>query len=298
MRKHAVIIVNPVSGAARAGERIQALVQSLEQEGAIPDIRRTEAPGHARCLAGTCCRDADVILSVGGDGTLNEIICGLADAGSNTPIALFPTGTANVVAKELGLPAATDALARVAVHGRVRELDLVSAVNGAGVQRYFVMCAGAGLDAIAVERVARTRRESGISMLSYFLPAAGAVRDYAFCRMRVMVDGREVDVESTFTIVANMRRYGGPFSFFGSIRPDDGLLHVCCMHARSRLDLAYFAVRALLGRMPGTRGVKHYSGRSVRITADGRIPVQMDGDPGGELPVSLDLLPHAVRICV
>ena len=298
MPKRVTIILNPASGSARAQEQGQVLVQYLQQAGARLTLCETKAPGHGRHLAGTCCNDADVIISVGGDGTLNEIISGLADVGSRTPVALFPTGTANVVAKELGLPIATSELARIAVHGQVRELDLASAIDQAGTQRYFVMCAGVGLDAIAVGRVAATRQGKGISMLNYFIPAARAAWNYAFSSMRVMVDGREVDTESTFTIVANMQRYGGPFRFFGPISPDDGLLQVCCMHARSRLDLVRLAILSFLGRVPGARRVKHYSGLSVEIEAKERIPIQVDGEPAGELPIRLKLLPRAVRFCV
>ncbi len=292
MRKTAVIIVNPASGKGAALAKAGKACAILKKGGVKAGLFRTGGPGHGRELAKKFAATADVLVSVGGDGTLNEVVNGVIDARSGTPIAMVPAGTANVAARELGLPEDFVAQVELAAGGGVRRLDL-----GCSRTRCFMMCAGAGLDAAIVDTLSRRRSGRSIRMGSYVIPTLRTARCYPFPAVRVTVDGALVDASAAFVVVGNMGWYGGIFRLFKDASPEDGLLDVCCFHGKSIPELARYAWSAYWDRLHQSKGVSTYRGKQIRLEADDRVPLQIDGDPGGELPVSFTVLPKAVSFC-
>ncbi len=299
-RRRAVIIVNPVSGRATARKRAGEVEQLLIREGVAVTLHATTGPGSGREIAAAVADDCDVIVSVGGDGTLNEVLNGIVDAGAETPVTPVPTGTANVVAQDLGLPRDLPSLARIAAGGRTRSLDL----GWAGTPqprrggRRFVMCAGVGFDAAIVAAVHDRRSPRGITISAYYLPAVRVLCQYPFPPMRVIVDGVTVEELSTFTIIGNLRGYGGPFRFFNTARADDGILDVCCFHGRGTLTFLRYGWGAWRHSLHRHGDVTFHRGTTIEISAEQPVPVQVDGDPYGELPMRFEVLPAAVRFCV
>ena len=293
MRKTAIIIVNPYSGKGIALRKAREARRILEKAGLFAEIFPTGGPGHGRELAAKHAGSVDVLVSVGGDGTLNEVVNGVVNADSETPVAIVPTGTANVVARELGLPKDFGCQVMLAVESDVRRLDL-----GCAGDRCFTMCAGAGLDAAIVDAVSRRRTERGITMLNYLIPAVREAALYRYPAIAVIVDGVLVDESSTFTVVGNMKRYGGLFRLFKDATPDDGLLDVCCLHGRSIAELARYAWSAYRERLHELKGVTCYRGKQITLEAADRVLLQIDGDPGGELLATFEVLPLAVTFCV
>jgi len=291
-RKTAAIIVNPFSGKGLALATALEALFILKQAGVNVEIVKTLGPGHAREFAGNFASSVDVLVSVGGDGTLNEVANGVIEAGSVTPIAVVPTGTANVVARELALPKDLKAQVMLAVEGRVRRLDM-----GCAGGHHFAMCAGAGLDAAIVEAVARRRSEQGIGMWHYVAPAIREAWDYRYPPLRVTVDGAPVDESATFVVVGNISRYGGLFRLFEDASPEDGLLHVCCFHGRRLPDLMRYAWAAFRGSLSKLGDVDYYRGKRITLASDENVPVQIDGDPGSKLPMTLTVRPKAVSFC-
>ena len=292
-RKTAAIIVNPFSGKGLALATALEALSILKQAGVNVELVKTRGPGHARELAGDRASSVDVLVSVGGDGTLNEVANGVIEAGSVTPITVVPTGTANVVARELALPKDIETQVMLAAKGRVRRLDM-----GCAGGHHFAMCAGAGLDAAIVEAVARRRSEQGISMWHYVTPAIREAWNYQYPPLRVTVDGASVDESATFVVVGNIGRYGGLFRLFEDASPEDGLLDVCCFHGRRLPDLMRYAWAAFRGSLSKLGDVDYYRGKRIALASDENVPVQIDGDPGSKLPLTLTVLPKAVSFCV
>ena len=293
MRKSAAIIVNPVSGKGAALRKAYSARRILDQAGLEVTLHSTKAAGHGRMLAAEKSGYADVLVSVGGDGTLNEVINGVLDSGSDTPIAIIPTGTANVVSLDLGLPKNFDSLVKLAIESPIRRLDI-----GRAGDRIFIMCAGVGLDAAIVENISFTRSNHGFTILSYVPPILKEVFRYSFTPMRVIVDGEVVDESSTFTVIGNMRRYGGPFRFFREAAPDDGVLDVCCLHGRKTIDLIHYMWGAFKQNLQTFIDVTYYRGKEITVEADKRVLVQVDGDRGGQLPMTFTILPGAAAFCI
>ncbi|MFZ7112881.1 MAG: diacylglycerol/lipid kinase family protein [Desulfatiglandales bacterium] len=292
MRKKLIIIVNPVSGKGVALEKAGEAKRILRRVGVEADLIQTRSPGHARQLSAKWADCADVLISVGGDGTLNELVNGVVDAASDTPIAVIPTGTANVVARELGLPKGLEAQVMIAAEGPLRRLDL-----GRAGDRCFAMCAGAGFDAAVVKAVSERRTRLGISMFSYVIPVIREALGYPYPAMRVLVDGAVADESASFVVVANMGLYGGVFRLFNHALPDDGRLDVRCFRGKGVRDLFRYAWAAYWGRLDDLMDVSSYQGTDISLEADKDVPIQIDGDPGGNLPVSIVCLPKAVSFC-
>lgn len=293
MRNCAAVIVNPASGRGSASDTARRMATRLHNDGMAVDVLETVAPGHAHSYAERLASTVDVLVSVGGDGTLNEIVNGVIDSGEDKPVAVVPSGTANVVSHELGLPGSLDQLADIVREGAVRRIDL-----GMAGDRRFIMCAGIGFDAQIVELVSQQRGGDGIMMLDYALPTMQTLMGYRFPQMRVEVNGEVVEDAATFVVIGNMRRYGGPFRLFSEATPDDGMLDICCLHGDKILDLLRYSWSAFWHALPAEVDVSYHKAEHCRIDADSPVLVQVDGDRGGQLPMEFRVLPGAVGFCV
>jgi diacylglycerol kinase family enzyme len=181
----------------------------------------------------------------------------------------------------------------LAIDSSVSLLDL-----GRAGDRFFIMCSGAGFDAAIVDTISRTRTQSGITMLSYIMATLRETFKYPFPRMRVTIDGKEFDKDSTFVVIANMKRYGGVFRLCRDASPDDGMLDVCCLHGGKIRDLVRYAWGAFRENLMDFNDIAFYRGRQIKLEADERVLVQVDGDRGGELPMLFTIMPGAVSFCV
>jgi YegS/Rv2252/BmrU family lipid kinase len=292
-RKKAIMVVNPASGRGGALSLARKAQRMLEGEGLECPLFQTLGPGHGREVARNQGNKIDVLVSVGGDGTLNEVVNGLADIGSDTPIAIIPAGTINVVFKELGLPRDFQSQVRLALESDLRRLDL-----GLVDQRYFVLCAGAGFGSSVIHAMTRKRSSRRMTPLRFVPLIINEAFRYRFPSMEVRVDGVLAERRSNYTVVGNMSLYGGIFRLFSRADPEDGLLDVCCLQAGKMWDLGRFAWAAYQQRLHRMKGVSYYQGKSIILESNDPVLFQIDGDPCGSLPVSIQVVPRAVTFCL
>lgn len=293
MRRSAAIIVNPVSGRGQTLKKAEKACRYLEKAGMKIYFLPTLYQGHGRFLAREHALQVEVLISVGGDGTLNEVINGLSDVRADIPIAIIPAGTANVVARELNIPGDLETQLSIAVAGPTRKLDL-----GLADDRIFIMAAGIGLDAEIVTRIAQKRDHKGISKLNYVAPVFHTIFHYTYPPMRIIVDGKMADETATFTLVGNCSLYGGHFHPFRNADPTDHLLDVCAMHIKKPGDWLQYARYGLLRSFSTCPDMAHYQGREIQVLSLDAVKVQIDGDPAGRLPMNFSILPEAVSFCV
>jgi len=294
MRETAAVIVNPIAGKRDGLRRAESVLRILEKAGLRAVSLETRRPGHGRELAREHAKRVQVLVCVGGDGTLNEVVNGLMDASSETPVAVIPAGTANMVSKELGLPPDLSSQVRPAVEGGLCWIDL-----GCTGERFFLLCAGAGFDAAVVEAMARKRQGRAISLRSYLPLVMAKMFQYPFPPIRVKVDGNLVDEETILAVVGNMPRYGGFFKLFRDATPQDGFLDVCCFKRKSPINFVRHAYSAYRGSLHEVEGdVAFHRGKEIILDSEGRVPFHVDGDPFGELPARIHVVPRAVSLCV
>jgi diacylglycerol kinase (ATP) len=297
--KAILLIRNPIAGRRRRG-LVDAVVRQVRTQGWTVDLVDTEAVGDARRLAETC--DAaryGVIAVAGGDGTINEVVNGLAHRSGDAPaLAIVPLGTANVLAHELGLSFKAAAIARTMVAGRALLVRPGEACNG-GAPRCFSLMAGAGFDAKVVAGVsAPLKRRLGRG--AYVWRSMIETRRYRPVRYEVEIDG--VRYEAASVIVTRGRLYAGPYVVAPLATLSDPLLHVCLFERWGRSHTLRFGFALLTGRLPRAGGYRVIAGREVKVSVlsdagePGTQPVQIDGDDALTLPISINLASGAVRL--
>lgn len=293
MRERIRIIANPVSGKGRGIRKAREVAELLRARGCAAELVETRQAGDARRLAS----EADgcaAVAAVGGDGTVNEVLNGLPDGPA---IAMIPSGTANVLAKELGLPRSPAGLARVLADGREIRWDLaVDRVSG----RKVLLFASAGYDAHVVH-VFHAARKGPIRMWQYILWGLKGILGFEAPRIAVELDGRTVATDASWVQVSNVAAYGGPLVFTPRARPDDGRFEVMVLRGGGRRDVVRMFWRGVVGWALGIDlrlgGLSFHGARRVRLSStQGLVPVQVDGDPGGHLPVDLELVPGGARV--
>src|SRR6202041_124410 len=212
----ALLIYNPTSGRRRNRRfaEIEQSVRILKEAGINVEVAPTTSRGHAKELARHAVeQNRGMVIACGGDGTVNEIMNGLA--GSNVPMAVLPAGTANILAKELGIPWDIPQAARLISGGTIRRVALGVAIPAEGRHtdqvpaegRYFLCVAGAGPDGAIVNGVdGDLKKRAGI--LAYWLEGMRQVFKYGFPEMRVHSNGEER--RATIVVVGRTVNYGGP----------------------------------------------------------------------------------------
>ncbi|MDR2463150.1 MAG: diacylglycerol kinase family lipid kinase [Verrucomicrobiales bacterium] len=277
------IIFNPTA----KGERAKKSADKIRRRFPGAEFHQTGAVGHARELARAAAdRGCGKVVAVGGDGTVNEVVNGIA--GTGAALGILPLGTANVFALELGLPADLEAAADVIVSGRVREVDLARAN-----EHYFIQLAGVGFDAEAVQATDFGVKKK-IGVLSYFLSVLQvAVRTPP--TLTVTTPEGRVE-EGSFVLIGNGRYYGGPFTIFPGAKLDDGLLEVCLFKRRSHMDLLHYFQGILCGTHTKFEDIEYFQARALTVTADREVPMEVDGELAGVAPVRFNVSGEKLRV--
>ena len=291
-----LVIFNPTAG-NRAQRRLAEWLAALERLGAPVSLSETKAPRHAEALARAADPAlVDAVVAAGGDGTINEVVNGLAQ--SSLPLGILPLGTANVLAGEIGLPNRPSDLARVLAFAPARPVWPGEAWGADMAGRRFLIMAGIGFDADVVEALdlplKRRLARLGLGKLAYVASIMGRLRDYRPCSYRAELDG--VAVEGASLVAAKAHFYGGLFVLAPAARLDDPAFQVVLFGRGGRgAVLGYMAAMAagMLRRCPSVRIV---AARQVRLSEPPGAAVQIDGDIHVRLPVTLRIAPTPLQL--
>lgn len=285
--RRVVLLANPAAGLRRGRDVAEAVRRAVAPHARTVEVVRTRGPGDAKTLAADAARlGSDLVLAIGGDGTAHEAANGLV--GTSTVLGVAPAGTMNLLARVLGLPLDAVRAAELVVRaGRVIEVR-----PGRAGERHFLLMAGIGFDAFVLNRLLAAGAK--IRLRDYALGAMGTVLRYGFPSVALEADG--IAMTGHTAIVGRSALYGG----FLRPTPDASLL-------REELDLCLFSgtrvtmVRAIpalwSGGHVGREGV--VSGAFRRVDArstDGTVPMQLDGEPAGFLPTTLDVADATLRL--
>jgi diacylglycerol kinase (ATP) len=286
--KKATIIVNPISSRINYPDCVNRIERELNRKGHQVVIRPTSAPLEAIDLARRAEGEgSELIISVGGDGTLNEVINGISSQA--TKLGIIPTGLSNVLAMELGIPARLDGAIRVISDGHTRLIDL-GIVN----ERLFSTMVSVGLDAEAV-RVVNSGWKKYIGRYAYHLAGAKALISFQPSPFILRTEeGQEISGQSV--VVSNASFYGGPHKINPAARVDDGLLHCCLFEKGGRRDYARYFFGVLRNKHHTFDDVHLIKTVGVRIDTPG-MPIQADGDYIGRTPARIRILPERLTVC-
>ena len=281
--KPIVVILNPKA----RSEKAQSLVEDVTRLADSVVVRMTRSAADARRLAVQAVNEGfETVVAAGGDGTVNDIVNGLA--GSNVTLGLLPLGTMNVFAGELGIPANNLRKSwEIIKAGHVRRIDL-----GRANDRYFVQLAGVGLDAQVVQETTWKLKKS-IGPLSYLVNAAQIASRKP---PKLVVEWAGRSDSGSFVLVGNGRFYGGPFTIFKDARIDDGLLDVLIFKNLGYLDIVRYLQGILFGTHTQMPDVEYFQTPSVTVRSDEEVPVEVDGEVIGSVPVRFRLSSKKLKV--
>ncbi len=277
------IIFNPKARSEKSRD-LASVLRELAPEARL--IMTTE-PGEARQLA----KDAAlagfrIVAAAGGDGTVNEVANGLA--GSASALGVLPIGTMNVFSKEHDLPEKLDEAWDVIRGGHLREIDLLAA-NGT----HFIQLAGVGLDAQVVKETTWESKKS-LGPLSYLISAAQIA---ARTPPKLIIEAGGKTSEGSFVLIGNGRYYGAKIILFPKARVDDGMLDVLIFKNIGYLDIVKYLAGVLVGWHTGMDGVEYFQVAEATVRSAEEVPVEVDGELSGALPVTFRVA-GKLRLCV
>jgi diacylglycerol kinase (ATP) len=282
--KDTIVILNP----AARGARMQRLRKQAEHLARGTIVCATTRAGEAETLARHAVTEGyKRIVAAGGDGTINEIVNGIA--GHNVTLGLLPLGTMNVFATELGLPVndLSDCW-KIIERNRTHRVDLPRANR-----KHFVQLAGVGLDAQAVKETSRGFKRN-FGPLSYLISAVQiASRTPPVLRIE---SEDAVATEGSFVLVGNGRLYGGRFPFFKEAVMDDGLLDVIVFKRLNYVDIIRYLQDVVFTPQISSPEVEYFQTRHLRVTSDETVPVEIDGELVGNCPVDFKIRAGGLRV--
>ena len=282
-------IINPSAGQGKYKRIIHAIRRVLSATNLQYEINVLQYRGEAAAIAKKAADSHDIVVAVGGDGTVNEVLNGVV--GTKAVLGIIPAGTGNGFARGIGLPLRPEEACKVLVGGEIRDIDV-----GRANERYFLGTAGVGFDAL-IAKAAGERLGPMRGMWLYFV--SGALVFYRFNPplIRVDIDSKVINVSPLLIAIANTRRYGGSALIAPDASPDDGLFDVCVIQRMSAARLVWNLPRLFTGRHVSMHDVEIYKGRNITIDAPRPSPVHLDGEAVEDRSnMQFILMPKAVRM--
>ncbi len=284
-----MLVFNPNAGQTEAHEReLSGAAEVWREHGWQVTIEPTRAAGDGQRLARMAADQGyDLVVAAGGDGTINEVINGLA--GTATALAPLPLGTMNVWARELRLPMQPRAAAAAICAWHPHVIDL-----GRAGDRYFLLMAGIGFDA-AITAGIRPDEKRRLGALAYVIRGIAQTLRVRGARARLIIDGRPISSRVLMVVVGNTQLYGGLVKITHRASIDDGMLDVAVFKGDNGLSAVRRLIAILRRRYSEDPEIAYYRARSVHVSARPRLPVQVDGDSIGQTPMTFEVVPGALR---
>lgn len=291
-RKTVFAIVNPITGQQSRRWLLRQFRNTAQELDIDFDFAMTKEAGHATELARQCMeRGVDIVIAVGGDGTVSEVVTGVI--GTETLVGIIPAGSTNVIAKDLGLPRRLGPAIRIAMgEGTSGSFDV-----GKVDDQIFMHMAGAGYDGHIMHE-ANSRLKRLIGWPAYLLPGIKHLNQKPF-QVEIDIDGMHVTTRARMVLLAIGGSIIHPrFAVGRGIDRTDGLLDVCIYNAPNGFTAVTSMFWIVLRRPNRSRWQRQFRGKHVTLRSDDNVPFEADGNPMGELPVTVDMLDQTVNILI
>ena len=282
-----LLIINPAAGKGRTKNHILKIKSFFSEMSCHLDIYETRKKGDALIKSRESVNDYDIIIAGGGDGTINDIVNGIAN--SKTKLGIIPLGTTNVFANEMGIPSDILESCKIIYHCKTIKTDL-GKVN----DNYFLQCAGIGFDASVLNEVQPILKKI-LGFGAYTIVALKKIINYKPPMMKLLLEGKEIT--AYFIIVSNLKSYGKIFQITPDARIDDGFLDVCLFE--DKLDLINFIKnppKIDFNKSISFSNATCFKARQVSITSPEDTLVQIDGDVVCKTPVTISVVPKSIEI--
>lgn len=304
MRPHiaagTVFLVNPASANGATGRRWPELAHRAARLGLEGETLLSERPGQLIELArGAVDRGASLVVAVGGDGTLNEVVNGVA--GRDVELATIPLGTGMDFGRTYGIPTGFEAAVRVARDGETRTIDAGRARyrtwDGAGAERWFANVGSVGMSGAVAQRANGMSKALG-GRATFFYALTRVFFEWENTELTVTLDGGARRGRMHDVIVANGVWHGGGMKLAPGARPDDGVFDVVLIGDVGKVDFLTTAPKLYRGRHVSHPKVEVVRSARVEVTADENLPIELEGEQVGTTPATFELVPGALRVRV
>ena len=288
------IIINPNAGSAGEVERLREILEKLPET----TVRITEKEGDARRMATVAVKSgAGLVVAAGGDGTLNEVVNGMAEDFGSARLGLLPLGTGNDFARSINIPTDLDAALAVLQEGRVQAVDVACATLGETTTRYFINMSAGGFSGVVSEKAHEAKDRWG--PLAYLRAALGTLPELQGFKTRVLVNGVENLTLDTYNIiVSNGRFVAAGIPVAPQSKLDDGLLDLMIAPAMTTAQLAILVPQVLLGRHTESDLLLFRKVTRLEIESDPPMSFNVDGELIGDAPARFEVLPRALEVVV
>ena len=276
-----LFIINPISGKGKKAKIAQLLLAKGYK------VAFTEYAGHAEVLA----REAteEVVVAVGGDGTVNEVARGIV--GTEKALGIIPCGSGDGLARHLRLSHNIKKALCAIEQGECKRMDAAE-VNG---RPFFSVC-GVGFDAVVSERFAKSGKRG---LANYIRQGLKTWRNYTPEKYIIEIDGKEIDVEALFITVGNSDQWGNNAKITPLADCCDGILDITIVEKFGVLEMPWLALRLMTGTLQRSRKVHCYKGKEVRIIRECEGAAHADGDWFMEsATLNIKILPSALKVIV
>jgi len=310
-----LLIVNPRSAGGKTGVLFEKMRGPIEQHLGHVDVAFTEGPRHAVDIARDAAKEGrKVVVAVGGDGSVHEVVCGLMearDAGHAPPkLGMIGAGTGGDYRRTLGFENRLDRYCEAIAEGKTRSVDVgrfsYSSHEGEAKSTFFVNILSVGMGGLVDKLVAESTRSMG-GTLAYFTSSVRGLFQSAVGRVKCTVyredTSREEIIESRLLAICNGRYFGSGMHVAPMAHPDDGLFDVVDLGGAPLTRFFFVSSRMYTGTHVHSLDVKHYRCDRIKLellnedVAD-RFILDVDGEPLGRLPIEVEMIPGAIEVFV
>jgi diacylglycerol kinase (ATP) len=292
------IVLNPTAGRGRAEQIEKQIIKLLRHRNIVFQLEKTNAPLHATKLSKQLCKEYDIIVAVGGDGTINEVATGLI--GSTASLAILPIGSGNDFNRIIGISKKLDEAFNTIISGTKKLIDLgsVTIKNFSGITQIknFINVLGIGIDAQIAKETKRIKYLRGLPL--YLLAAIKALSSYSPNKY-IITDGDRTKEEYIYLLCAGNGIYeGGGFQMLPNANPSDSKMNICLIKKMSVLNAIPLIPRIINGTHGKHKMISMWDSKSLKVTSKEPFIIHGDGEIFEEdaMEATIDLLPNALTI--
>jgi lipid kinase, YegS/Rv2252/BmrU family len=292
------IVLNPIAGRGRALKIEKSLIEYLHQRNIVFQLEKTKGPRHATDLSSQMSKEFDIIVALGGDGTVNEVTAGLI--GSTASLAVFPIGSGNDFNRLIGIPKTMKLAIDTIISGTKKFFDLGRAViqNSTGMTqvKHFTNTLGIGIDAQIAKEAQSIKYLRGLPL--YVVAAIKALSTYAPNEYTISDNGTTRKEKAYLICAGNGIFEGGGFKMLPDASPSDAKLNVCLIRKMSVWNAIPLVPKIIQGAHREHSKVTLWDSKGLRISSEQPFILHGDGEIFEEnaVDVKIDLIPKAINV--
>jgi YegS/Rv2252/BmrU family lipid kinase len=290
--KH-IFIINPKAGKGRATELIPFINECFKDKSEEFILRLTEYPGHATEIAKECSSSEECrIYSVGGDGTVNEVVNGIA--GTKSSLGVIPAGSGNDFIRSIANSYDIRELTIRTISGKDKYIDLAR-VN----DKYFINISSIGFDADVVFNADKFKKVPGITgSMAYVISIIYTVIKKKISKVKLHIDDRELELNLLLAAIANGRFYGGGMLAAPEAKIDDGLFDICLVSKASRFKILRLFPMYIKGQHGKLDEVEFLRGKKILIESDEVLSLNIDGEIFSSSKIDFEIIEKGIKVVV